>query len=366
MILAFCLEAGSVCISIVLSALLAILIDPVMVFLERAGLGRTLAATISVLSLVLVLAAVSYGLYAKADAFAGKLPTYGYRIQKALRPLTRKIQNLEQGAETLTPGNEYDGSTPKAVMVKQPVNWTALLFRGVGSISGFLLIAAIAPFLTFFMLIRKERMYNHFKILSDGRIDAERLTRGVQRMVRGYVVGNLVVALGLSAAIIIGFLFIGLHAAVPLGFFCGFLNVVPFVGGLIAALVAMAAALLQFSSIEPFIVIAVLILGLHLIALNYVFPRVVGPRLLIGPVATTVGMLFWGWLWGVMGLLLAVPLTAFLKLLGDSYPGLGWLSEILAQGPEPAPSFVPFSAHTVHKLEHYFKHLYLKHWKHEH
>jgi hypothetical protein len=62
----------------------------------------------------------------------------------------------------------------------------------------------------------------------------------------------------------------------------------------------------------------------------------------IGPVAATVGILFWGWLWGVMGLLLAVPLTAFIKLVADLYPSLGHLSNMLALTPRPAPRWVRY------------------------
>jgi hypothetical protein len=62
----------------------------------------------------------------------------------------------------------------------------------------------------------------------------------------------------------------------------------------------------------------------------------------IGPVAATVGILFWGWLWGVMGLLLAVPLTAFLKLVADLHPSLCHLSNMLALTPRPTPRWVRY------------------------
>ena len=62
----------------------------------------------------------------------------------------------------------------------------------------------------------------------------------------------------------------------------------------------------------------------------------------IGPVAATIGILFWGWLWGVMGLLLAVPLTAFVKLVADIHPSLCHLSNALALTPRPIPRWVRY------------------------
>ena len=79
-------------------------------------------------------------------------------------------------------------------------------------------------------------------------------------------------------------------------------------------------------------VIAVVVL-LHLITENRLLPRFVGSRLDVGPVAATVGLLFWGWLWGVAGILLAVPLTAVMKLLADSHPALAHFSNLLARNP---------------------------------
>src|SRR6202790_2052525 len=74
----------------------------------------------------------------------------------------------------------------------------------------------------------------------------------------------------------------------------------------------------------------------------FLFRNLLPNRLSIGPVAATVGILFWGWLWGVMGLLLAVPLTAFIKLVADLHPTLSHLSNMLALTPRPTPRWVRY------------------------
>jgi AI-2E family transporter len=84
------------------------------------------------------------------------------------------------------------------------------------------------------------------------------------------------------------------------------------------------------------------ILFLHVVSANLLIPKFIATRVSIGPVAATVGMLFWGWLWGVMGLLLAVPLTAFVKLVVDLHPSLGHLSNMLALTPRPIPRWVRY------------------------
>src|SRR6266478_8546512 len=91
------------------------------------------------------------------------------------------------------------------------------------------------------------------------------------------------------------------------------------------------AGVFQFHSAGPFVVIGVTVIALHLIAANFLIPRFVGSRLDVGPVAAAIGFLFWGWLWGVVGLFLAVPLTAFVKLLADANPAMSQLSNPLAR-----------------------------------
>jgi predicted PurR-regulated permease PerM len=115
---------------------------------------------------------------------------------------------------------------------------------------------------------------------------------------------------------------LGMKGAIPLGIASGLLNLLPFLGLIAALALPLAAALLQFNTPGPFIVIVLTILFLHVVSTNLLIPKFIATRVSIGPVAATVGILFWGWLWGVMGLLLAVPLTASIKLVADLHPSL--------------------------------------------
>ena len=112
-----------------------------------------------------------------------------------MRPLTREIERLQEGAENLSPARDEE-SPP--VKVFQTLNWPAIFFRGVGSISGTLVIAGIAPFLAFFMLIRKERMHVHFSRLMTGKIDTGLFISRLKQLVHGYVLGSLLAGTVLS------------------------------------------------------------------------------------------------------------------------------------------------------------------------
>jgi predicted PurR-regulated permease PerM len=207
---------------------------------------------------------------------------------------------------------------------------------------GALIIAGVVPFLTFFMLCTKDQMVIRMNALFSSTIDTARFITNLNQMIRGFVVGNLIIGSVMAVATTLMLWGIGMKGAIPLGIASGLLNLLPFLGLIFSLALPLAAAILQFNTPGPYIVITLTILFLHVVSANLLIPKFIATRVSIGPVAATVGILFWGWLWGVMGLLLAVPLTAFVKLIADLHPSLCHLSNMLALTPRPIPRWVRY------------------------
>jgi predicted PurR-regulated permease PerM len=150
-------------------------------------------------------------------------------------------------------------------------------------------------------------------------------------MLRGFLVGNLVVGLMMSAISAIGFWWFGIPYFYFIGIISGFLSLVPYLGIVLAVLPPLAAGIGVLSSAEIPVVIA-LVLVIHLFGLNLLYPKVLGARMQLNPLMVTVALLFWGFLWGAPGLLLAIPLTAALKITCDHVPALHPLGELLSEG----------------------------------
>ena len=354
-VLAFCFFASSLCITIVLSAFLAILVDPLVVRVAKIGLGRLLASGLIVLCFMLLAGTLTYVLYNRASAFSDEFPSYAYRIQRAMAPVVSKFEGFEKNAQSMTPLVEGSKHVPEVTIKAVPMNWPSFLVRGVGSISGVLIMAGVLPFLVFFMLAGKDRMSVRLTNMFQDKMDVPKFVSNLGNMIRGFVLGNLIVGSIMAAGTSVVFLVLGMKGAVTLGIVSAFLNLIPFLGLLLAAAVPLAAALLQFNTLGPFITIAITILLFHLVAADFLIPKLVGSRLLLGPVAVTISMLFWGWLWGIMGLLLAVPLTAFVKLVADSRPSLIHISNLLSDDPRPIPRLARFGEYTIQRVRPYLK-----------
>jgi predicted PurR-regulated permease PerM len=331
LVIAFCFFASSVCITLVLAALLTILVTPLVRTLEQLRVPRPLAAASVILVGVLGISFLLYGSYNRLNAFSEQIPEYVERIRQATSPINDKLQQVQDSAGTLA-----HGPAPKRipeVRIRETTSWASYLVRGVGSIWGALIIAGVVPFLMFFMLLADEKLNVCLKNMFGRRVDIERLLLNVQRMVRAYAAGNLMIGAVLAAISILVFWWIGLKPAILLGVLSGMLNLIPFLGIIVALAVPEVAGFFQFNSAGPFLIIGLTVVILHLLSANFLIPRFVGSRVDLGPVAATVGLLFWGWLWGIAGLLLAIPLTAFLKLLADSDPSFVHLSNLLARQP---------------------------------
>jgi predicted PurR-regulated permease PerM len=333
--------ASSICITVVLAGFLAILFDPLVVKLERLHIPRSLAAASIVLAGIGLIGLLGYALYGRAMSFAEELPVYASTIQQTIAPISKRIQNFQQSAGNLTNDVHPTKKVPEVRLQESPT-WPDYLVRGVGSVWGALIIAGVVPFLTFFMLCTKEQMAVRTNGLFSSRINAARFIANLNQMIHGFVAGNLVVGSVMALATTLVLWRVGVKGAVPLGIASGLLNLLPFLGLIASLALPLAAALLQFNTPGPYVVITLTILFLHIVSANLLIPKFIANRVNIGPVAATVGILFWGWLWGVMGLLLAVPLTAFIKLVADLHPSLCHLSNMLALTPRPTPRWVRY------------------------
>ncbi|HEY2462401.1 MAG TPA: AI-2E family transporter [Candidatus Acidoferrum sp.] len=354
--IAFCFFASSFCITLLLAAFFSILFDPVITHLERWLIPRPVSAALGIFLGMACVAFLIYAGYGKVTSFAEDLPQYTTRIRDTLKPISQKIQKVQESAGSLNPANA--GTAPKKVPVvrlNEEPTWPSYLVRGVGSVWGAIIIGGVVPFLMFFMLVRKDHLSLWAANAFGDRVNVDQFSARLNGMVRGFVFGNLMVGSLLALVSVGAFYAIHMHGAVAVGIASGLLNLVPFVGLILAAVLPLLAATLQFGSAGPFVIIVLTVLILHLIANNLLIPHLIGSRINIGPVAATVGMLFWGWLWGVMGLLLAVPLTAFVKLVADCHPSLIHVSNLLAQKPRPLPRWAVSSQATIIRAIPYFR-----------
>ncbi len=152
----------------------------------------------------------------------------------------------------------------------------------------------------------------------------------VRDVLRDYLAGMTLVTLLVIAMCSLFFWTLGMDFPILTGIVSGLLNMVPYIGVVLAWFPAFLIALAKWSNVGQFALIAAMLTTIHLLALNLLGPKLVGRRVRLNAVAITIALLFWGWVWGGMGLVLAIPITATLRVVCDhteSWKPVGrWLS----------------------------------------
>jgi predicted PurR-regulated permease PerM len=324
--------ASSIIITLICSIFIAFVLDPGVKALERARVPRWLGSMLMVLLMLSAFSLAVYYLYDRAVALLNDVPHIIANLKQLFAYFETTAKNIRQSTSSiLSTGAE---ATIPSVRLEQESPWVQFLLRGIGSLYAFAVTVMFIPFLVFFMLTSKDQIWattlNLFSI--ERRQQVEDVLRGMSKMVREYVLGNLLVAL-ISAAIMTPvFMATGVNYALLIGPIASLLSLIPYIGVALAMLPPMLIALSEGSRLEPLLIIALTVVIVHFIAVNFLTPALVGHRVRLNALTVTIAMMFWGWLWGGIGLVLAVPVTAAMKAIFDNIRPLkpygDWMGEL--------------------------------------
>lgn len=322
-ILALCYYGETVLVIMLVGVLLAFILAPLVDFLTRFRLPRGLAALVALLLLLGSIGGLVYYSYNQAATLFQDLPKYVSTLRDEVMRFRKQAESLEGLPSTPEPG---------VLDVRASTDWTEFLSNSFGSASTAILAASFVPFLVYFMLTWQQHVrsatvmlfpmeHRHTVYVTLGLISA---------MIRSFMVGNLLIGLAIGAVSTIVFGIAGVPFFYFVGFISGFLSIVPYMGVLLALIppVLVSVGHLQASD---FIAILITVFGLHVIALNVLYPKFLGSRLQLNPLAVAMALLLWGVLWGPMGLILAIPITAAMKIVFDHVHSLKPYADWLGQ-----------------------------------
>ena len=342
MVVAFCYFAEWELAVVIISILLAFILVPVVELLQRLRVPRSVGSAIAVLLLLGAVYGVVYLSYSQAMSLAENLPKYSSEIRSLIAGFRQRAEKLERSTQAVfgpaADGRKSEPGKEERTISQSPPSrapsasiWE-ILFRGASSVGQVLLPVSFIPFLVYFTLTWQQHARSATVMLfSMPNRHAAYTTLGlISAMVRSFLVGNFLVGLFMSVASTVIFGIIHLPSFYVVGFVSGFLSVIPYLGVILAIIAPLIVGLGHVHS-AGLATIVVTVIALHLFSLNVLYPKFLGDRLQLNPLAVTLALLFWGGLWGAMGLVLAVPITAAMKIVFDHVENLQpygtWLGE---------------------------------------
>lgn len=346
--------AKGVLVPLTLAVLLSFLLSPVCDWLERHWLPRVPAVLVTAvlgfasLGLLVWIAAVQMTeLGPKIPEYQGNLETKlrsanAYAIA-ALSKITRTGKDIDESFAITEGDQEPQGTSdrPFSVRVLSSPASPLEVFSGVfGSVLGILGYAGVVVVLVVFFLIRRDDLRDRFiRLLGSKQVNVTtRMLEDAGTRVSRYLLMLLVINATFGTAVGIGLYLIGLPNAMLWGILATTLRFIPYIGPWIAGAMPIALSMaISPGWLAPLLTIGLFVV-LELFSNNVMEPWLYGRRTGVSAVAVMVAAVFWTWLWGIVGLLLATPLTVCLLVIGKHVPQLSFLDILLGNEPvfEPA------------------------------
>ena len=335
---------------------IAFILEPFVALLMRIRFPRSLASFVVCSFALALLYVIGLGAYSQLVGLYDELPKYGQRIGELVDGIQQRITSMEdqtykvvvparqrqeeerrrqqeqalaaakKGKKGVTPPQQpgpQPGAIPEVRIHEESTPIGDYIYSRLSSVYQVLLMVSFIPFLVYFMLSWRDHINRSFLQFFHGedRLVAARSVQGIADMVRAFVVGNFV--LGLLLAVLSSTLFWVLRVPYPMlvGPLSGVLSLVPYIGLPLAMIPPLFAAL-PLNAVPVYVLVVMTVAMLHLVALNVLYPKIVGSRVHLNPLVVTFSLMIWGFLWDAPGLLLAIPLTAGIKAVCDNVKAL--------------------------------------------
>jgi predicted PurR-regulated permease PerM len=321
--------ASSIILPVVLAFVLKLLLQPAVRVLERIHLPRAVGALFAILLAIGALVGLVAGLSVPATSWAQRLPEGIPRLEARLVVLRAPIQALQQVIQQAEQVTEAPGQNGSTIAVRRDLGLTGALFAGTRAVLDGLFTTVLV---LYFLLVSGDtflrRIVEILPKFSDKR-QAIDISQQIEEDISAYLVTitamNVAVGIATAAAMYL----CGLGDPLLWGAIAFLLNYIPIIGPLFGTGIFVLAGMLSFDSLWGALLPPALYFGIHLIEGETLTPMLLARRFTLNPVLVILSLVFWFWMWGVPGAVLAVPMLAIVKIVCDRVRPLKALGHVL-------------------------------------
>ncbi|MCK9269824.1 MAG: AI-2E family transporter [Bacteroidales bacterium] len=304
---------SGIIVPLIFATMIAIVLQPVVGFFVRKKVNRVLAIIITLILAILILAAFGYFLYSQATRFSDSWPK-----------LVDKFTEIFNTSSAWT-SDQFNISPEK---IKDWISETkADLFNTSGSIIGKTLISVgtslvvlfIIPVYVFMIMFYEPLLLEFINRLfgQSNHTMVGKITTKIKNVIQLYLTGLIIELVIVAALNSVGLLILGIQYAVLLGVIGALLNLIPYIGGIVAVALPMMIALVTKPSPWYALYVLAIYYFIQLIDNNYIVPKIVASKVKLNALVSIIVILAFGALWGIPGMFVSIPLTAIVKVIFD-------------------------------------------------
>jgi predicted PurR-regulated permease PerM len=339
--------ASAVFVPLVMGVLFSYALTPLVNRMVRLHIPRTLAAAILLLGLVGATGSIAYSLSDDTVELIESLPGVVQKLRRSLAEqrakgpagTMEKVQaaasEIERAAAESGGDPEPDRDVAKVQIEERKLNVRDYLWPGALGVAAAAANITIVVIIAFLLLAAGDRFRRKMSKLAGPTLSKKKLTLHaldeIHLQVQRYMLVQVFTSALVGVATWLAFLWIGVENAAVWGVLTFVLNFIPYLGSIIATGAAMLVGYAQFGSLEMALLIGGVEMLINLVEGYVITPLLTSRAIRMNPVAVFAGVLAWGWLWGIWGLFLGVPILVVIKVVCDRVEGFKVVGELLGE-----------------------------------
>jgi predicted PurR-regulated permease PerM len=340
--------AAEIVIPVLMGLLFSYALTPLVDRLVRVGVPRALGAAVVMVALVGGLAWTTWSLSDQANSLITSLPNAAQKLRDTLHPKLRDpnpstMDQVQKAATTLAQATDSNAKTTPGVakvqIVKASFNIQDYLFTGTMRAAQAAAQVVVVAFITYFLLAAGDTFRRKLARIAGPNFGKRKITvqalDEITEQIQRYLLVQLLTSVVVGVASALAFWALGFNNAAVWGVLAGVLNMVPYVGTMVICGTSAVVALLQFGTPQMAAAVGSVSIILHVITGYIITPWLTSRTSRLNAVVVFVGVLAWGWLWGVWGLLLGTPILMALKAVCDRVDELKAIGELLGGNEKP-------------------------------
>ncbi|NOX37274.1 MAG: AI-2E family transporter [Calditrichaeota bacterium] len=321
-------QTRSIILPFALAVFINYIISPLITFFERRRIPSAISILLAIIITFLILNFVGVMIYTSIKSFTADFPKYEDRFNQILQQILQLTGIPEEVISTETQGLQRFSVLANL----KGFSLSKIIVTTFSSLLNFLSNTFLVLLFLFFMLLGRNQLARKVQLAfrPEVSIKIAGILNNINRQIQKYLLAKTIISF-ITGVLSTGILmYFGVEFALVWGMLTFLLNFIPNLGSVIATALPVAFAFIQMNDLVTVMWIFILLVAVQMIMGNFLDPRIVGRSLNLSPLVVLFSLIFWGWLWGIVGMFLAVPISVIIKIIFENIESLRFISVLMS------------------------------------
>lgn len=323
-------QIRSIILPFALAVFIGYIINPIIGFFEKRKVPTVLSILLALIITFMVLNFFGILVYTSIKSFTSEFPQYEQRLGVMLDSVR---QFFKIPSEVFKEEIKPQGSLEWLNSIRE-LSLHKLVLSTLGSLVNFMSNTFLVLLFLLFILIGRNQIHLKIKAAFEPELSEKisKILLNINKQIQKYLIAKTLISLLTASLFFVVLSLFNVQFAIIWGLLTFLLNFIPNIGSIIATILPLTIAFIQFEKIGTVFWLAFILITIQAVVGNFIDPRVVGRRLNLSPLVVLFSLMFWGWLFGIIGMFLAVPISVVIKIVFENIEDLRFLSIMMSSG----------------------------------